>query len=97
MLVVPLEVQVTSSAGLFEPQGCVDFGVGGSLDPPKRMKLFVQNPLKRAVRIHSVSTASRAVKIEYENVKVPGDSRGKHGKLNAFQIGTLQVDCKASA
>lgn len=94
VLVVPLEVQVTSSAGLYEPQGCVDFGVGGSLHEPKKVKLYMQNPLKKPIRIHSVTSASKAIKIEYENVRLPADSRGRHGQLNVFPIGTLTLDCK---
>lgn len=93
-MVVPLEVQVTSSAGLFEPQGCIDFGVGGSLHEPKPVRLYVQNPLKKAIRIHSVTSASKAIRIEYENVKIPADSRGRNGQLNVFQIGTLTLDCR---
>lgn len=94
VLVVPLEVQVTPTAGIYEPQGCVDFGVGGSLHDPKKVKLYMQNPLKKSVRIHSVTSTSKAIKIEYENAKIPGDSRGKHGQLNVFPIGTLTLDCK---
>lgn len=90
----PYLIQVTSSAGLFEPRGAVDFGVGGSLDEPKRMKLYVQNPLKKAVRVHSVLAESKAVKVEYENVKIPADSRNKRGQLNSFEIATLTLDCK---
>lgn len=96
VLVVPLEVQVTSSAGLYEPQGCVDFGVGGSLHEPKQVKLYMQNPLKKPVRIHSVSSSSKSIKIDFENVKIPADSRGRQGQLNVFPVGTLTLDCKLS-
>lgn len=94
VLVVPLEVEVTSSAGIFDPQGSIDFGVGGSLDFPKKVKLYLQNPLKKPVRIHSVTSTSEAIKIEYENIKIPAESRGKNGQLNSFEVATLTLDCK---
>ncbi|KAF2902396.1 hypothetical protein ILUMI_03793 [Ignelater luminosus] len=96
ILVVPLEVEVTSTAGLYAPQGSVDFGVGGSLDMPKQVELFVHNPLKKAVRIHSVSSASKAIKIEYENVKIPSDLRNSKGVSTATKIATLTLDWKAA-
>lgn len=93
ILVVPLEIEVTSTAGLYASQGSVDFGVGGSLDMPKQVDLFVHNPLKKAVRIHSVSSASKAIKIEYENVKIPSDLRNSKGVSTATKIATLTLDC----
>lgn len=94
MLVVPLEVEVTSVAGLFEPQGYADFGVGGSLDVPRQIKLFVQNPLKKAVRISSVTTTSKAIKIDFENIRIAPDLRNADGQLSSVEIATLTLDCK---
>ncbi|KAF5302357.1 hypothetical protein FQA39_LY10396 [Lamprigera yunnana] len=94
ILVVPLEVEVTSNAGLYAPQGSIDFGVGGSLDSPKQFDLFIHNPLKKATRIHSVSTTSSAIKINYENVKVPSDVRNSKGTPTPTKIATLTIDWK---
>ncbi|KAK4886769.1 hypothetical protein RN001_003040 [Aquatica leii] len=96
ILVVPLEVEVTSTAGLYAPQGSVDFGVGGSLDSPKQFGLFIHNPLKKAVRIHSVTTTSKAIKIDYENVKVPSDFRTSKGTPTPTKIAILTLDWKAA-
>uniref|UniRef100_A0A1Y1KYZ8 Uncharacterized protein n=1 Tax=Photinus pyralis TaxID=7054 RepID=A0A1Y1KYZ8_PHOPY len=96
ILVVPLEVEVTSSAGLYVPQGSVDFGVGGSLDLPKLLNLYVHNPLKKAVRIHSISSTSKAIKIDYENVKVPSDLRSSKGTPTSTKIATLTLDWKTA-
>lgn len=51
VLVVPLEVEVGSSCGLYSPDDVIDFGVGGSHDPPKKMKLWVRNSWKKPIRI----------------------------------------------
>ncbi|KAF5274287.1 hypothetical protein FQR65_LT04405 [Abscondita terminalis] len=96
ILVVPLEVEVTSNAGLYAPQGSVDFGVGGSFDTPKQFNLFIHNPLKKAVRIHSVTTTSKAIKIDYENVKVPSDSRTSKGMPAPTKIATLTLNWRTA-
>ncbi|KAJ3658654.1 hypothetical protein Zmor_010381 [Zophobas morio] len=94
ILVVPLEVEVSADGGLFDPQGSVDFGIGGSLDSSKQVELCVYNPLKKAVRIHSVVSSSEAVKVAFENVKImPGAKEGKHG---CVRIGTLTLDWKTA-
>lgn len=90
---MPLEVEVTSSVGLFHPQGSIDFGIGGSLDAPKQMKLCVHNPLRRPIRIHSVSTTSKAINIDYENVKIMPDIKSDRRENNCVNIGTLTLNC----
>ncbi|GJQ77276.1 hypothetical protein Trydic_g20700 [Trypoxylus dichotomus] len=92
ILVVPLEVEVTASAGLYSPQGSIDFGVGGSLDPPKQVKLFLQNPLKKVVKIHSVTTTSKAIKVGYESVKVPSDTKSSKNDASSYEVATLTLD-----
>lgn len=51
VLVVPLEVEVSSSAGLYCPDDVIDFGIGGSQDPPKQMKLMLRNSWKKPIRV----------------------------------------------
>lgn len=91
---MPLEVEVTSSAGLFNPQGSVDFGVGGSLDPPKQLKLYLQNPLKKVVKINSITTSSNAISINYQNLRVPSDSKNSKSDSTSYEVATLTLDCK---
>jgi hypothetical protein len=92
ILVVPLEVEVSADGGIYDPQGSIDFGVGGSLDSSKQVELCVYNPLKKPVRIHSVATSSDAIKVAFDNVKLmPGV---KEGKTGCVKVGTLTLDCK---
>lgn len=89
---MPLEVEVTSSMGIFHPQGFVDFGVGGSYESPKEVTLTLCNPTKRHLRINSVSATSKAVKVQCSSVRLPPantiDGDG------CMDIGSLIVDCK---
>jgi hypothetical protein len=94
ILVVPLEVEVSADGGIYEPQGSIDFGVGGSLDSSKQVELCVYNPLKKPVRIHSVATSSDAIKVAFDNVKLmPGV---KEGKTGCVKVGTLTLDWKTA-
>lgn len=89
---VPLEVEVSSNnAGVFVPQGLVDFGVGGSMDPPKQMKLYLQNPFKKVVKIQSITTTSRAIKITYDTARLSGDTKNQPSSV---EVATLTLNCK---
>lgn len=87
VLVVPLEVEVSAQCGLHTPQGTVDFGVGGTLDKPKQVKLLVYNTLKKPIRIQSVSASTRAVRVEFQPVKVLPESK------EPVEIASLYLDC----
>ncbi|KAH1021032.1 hypothetical protein HUJ04_010605 [Dendroctonus ponderosae] len=89
--IVPLEVEVTEVQNVFHPQGYVDFGIAGSLDEPKEVNLCLHNPLKRAVRVHSVSTLSKSIKIHYYNIRInpPGEDENK-----CVNVETLTLDWK---
>lgn len=92
-MVVPLEVEVSSSsAGLFTPQGYVDFGVGGSFDIPKKVNLYLHNPLKKLVNINSITTTSSAITIEMTNNKISPGSR-INDELTTVHVATLTLDC----
>lgn len=91
---VPLEIEVTPNAGLYSPQGFVDFGVGGSLDSPKPVELYVINPLRKTVKISSVTTTSKAIKIRFENIKIDSNWKNPKAMESASKIATLTVDCK---
>lgn len=84
-------MEVTEVQNVFHLQGYVDFGIGGSLDDPKEVNLCLHNPLKRAVRVHSVSTLSKSIKIHYYNIRInpPGEDENK-----CVNVGTLTLDCK---
>nr|XP_022906700.1 transmembrane protein 131 [Onthophagus taurus] len=93
ILVVPLEVEVTSSASFFHPQGSVDFGIGGSLDPAKKLKLVLQNPLRKPMKIHSITTTSKAIKIDYDRTKL---SDAKMTTDDLLEVGMLTLDWKTA-
>ncbi|KAL0273053.1 UNVERIFIED_CONTAM: hypothetical protein PYX00_005821 [Menopon gallinae] len=73
VLVVPLEVEVTSQPGLYSTQHYIDFGIGGSEEQPKKIKLYLCNSLKKALRIQSIIVVppSAALKVDFEPVKIP--------------------------
>ncbi|XP_066999356.2 transmembrane protein 131 [Anabrus simplex] len=92
VLVVPLEVEVTSQPGLYALEDIIDFGYGGNLDQPCEMKLLLYNSWNKVMRIQSVSTVpfSKAVKINFQPVKVPPDSN------SPAEIATLTFDWRAA-
>ncbi|XP_076273813.1 transmembrane protein 131 isoform X2 [Rhynchophorus ferrugineus] len=90
-LIVPLEVEVAPAQNIFHPQGHVDFGVGGSMDLPKEVNLCLFNPLKRPIRIHSVSTLSKSIKTQYYNIRI---NPGNDDENVCVNVGTLTVDWK---
>lgn len=93
-MVVPLEVEVSSSsAGLFTPQGYVDFGVGGSFDVHKKVNLYLHNPFKKVVNINSITTTSSAIAIEMVSGKIPPYSKNNED-LATVHVATLTLDCK---
>jgi hypothetical protein len=51
VLVVPLEVEVASNAGLYSLDDVLDFGIGGSRDKPKEVRLLLYNSWKKVIRI----------------------------------------------
>lgn len=91
ILIVPLEVEVTPAQNIFHPQGHVDFGMGGSMDPPKEISLCLFNPLRKPVRVHSVSTLSKSIKTQYYNVRI---GPGNEEENKCVNVGTLTIDWK---
>lgn len=89
---VPLEVEVTSTAGVYAPQGFIDFGIGGTLDSIRNMDLFVLNYLKRSVKIQNISSTFKSLKIDYENIKLPFDGNLKE-KPTPIKIASLKLNC----
>lgn len=89
-----MEVEVTQVQNIFHPQGYVDFGMGGSMDDPKEVNLCLYNPSKRAVRVHSVSTLSKSIKIHYYNVRINPASDDANKPNMCVNVGTLTLDCK---
>ncbi|CAH1159345.1 unnamed protein product [Phaedon cochleariae] len=97
-LVVPLEVQVTDTPGVLHLQGYVDFGVGGSLEGQRDLGLCLRNPHSRPLRVHSVSSGSRAVRARYHTVRLPpeGGEGDEEEGAGCVEVGTLTVDWKTA-
>ena len=54
VLVVPVEVEVSASPGLYASVDTLDFGLGGSYDKPKQLKLLLYNSWQKAIRIQVI-------------------------------------------
>ncbi|XP_054261852.1 transmembrane protein 131 isoform X2 [Macrosteles quadrilineatus] len=76
VLVVPLEVEVGPICGLYSPEDVIDFGIGGSNDPPTTIKLWLHNSWKKPIKIQNVisTPVSKALRIDFLPVKVPAES-----------------------
>nr|CAD7454587.1 unnamed protein product [Timema tahoe] len=73
VLVMPLQLEVSSQPGLYAEEDMVDFGLGGSLDPPTQYSLRVFNSGRKTIKIENIVIvpASKAVTVKFEPVKVP--------------------------
>ncbi|CAG2058134.1 unnamed protein product, partial [Timema podura] len=73
VLVMPLQLEVSSQPGLYAEEDMVDFGLGGSLDPPTQYSLRVLNSGRKTIKIENIVIvpASKAVTVKFEPVKVP--------------------------
>nr|CAD7406651.1 unnamed protein product [Timema poppensis] len=73
VLVMPLQLEVSSQPGLYAEEDMVDFGLGGSLDPPTQYSLRVFNSGRKNIKIENIVIvpASKAVTVKFEPVKVP--------------------------
>ncbi|XP_063240082.1 transmembrane protein 131 [Bacillus rossius redtenbacheri] len=76
-LVVPVEVQVGPRPGLYALDDLLDFGFGSSCDQPRQLRLLLYNSGSKSLRIQSIvaKPASKALKIDFQPIKVPPDSR----------------------
>lgn len=58
-LVIPLEVEVSSETGMYCPDDVLDFGIMGSRDEPRILKLMVLNSSPKSIQIQVGMHASR--------------------------------------
>lgn len=95
-LIVPVEVEVMSDTEILHPRGYVDLGLGGSLDLASEIKLCLSNPNKKYVRIYSISTASKAITVQYYNIRLPPAVDTDERADQCVNVGTLTVDWKTA-
>ncbi|XP_033217734.1 transmembrane protein 131 isoform X2 [Belonocnema kinseyi] len=93
VLVVAVEVEVTSVAGLHwgGNSGVVNFGMGGSLQTPIHYHISLKNSAKKPVKVLNIisTPVSKALKINFEPVVIPGDTDVP------IAVGTLAYDWKS--
>ncbi|XP_014258800.1 transmembrane protein 131 [Cimex lectularius] len=75
-LVIPVDVEVGPTCGLYSSDNLIDFGIGGTEDPPKQVKLFLRNSWRKPIRVQNVVAipSSKALSIDFQPVKIPPDT-----------------------
>ncbi|XP_073994610.1 transmembrane protein 131 isoform X2 [Rhodnius prolixus] len=89
-LVIPVDVEVGPVCGLYSPDDLIDFGIGGTQDLPKEVKIYLKNSWKKPIRVQNVIAmpVSKALKIDFQPVKVPPDVS------HSTQVAVLTFDWK---
>ncbi|XP_050511881.1 transmembrane protein 131 isoform X1 [Diabrotica virgifera virgifera] len=95
-LVVPVEVEVTEDTEIIHPSGYVDLGLGGHLDHPTEINLCLHNPNTKHVRVHSIYTESKALKLQYYNIRLPPARETEEQGDQCVDVGTIIVDWKTA-
>ncbi|XP_054721293.1 transmembrane protein 131-like [Uloborus diversus] len=75
-ILLPVEVDVSSAAGIYSPTEVLDFGVLRSQDEPKVLSLSLLNSGQKHVHIVNViaTPVNEAVDVKFVPIKVPPDS-----------------------
>lgn len=87
-LIVPLEVQVSSTPGIYSPQDCLDFGLMVKDDKPKTLTLSLINAHQSPINVQSVTVkgggdggninggngGNSAIKIEFRPLSLEPDN-----------------------
>ncbi|XP_014609837.1 PREDICTED: transmembrane protein 131 isoform X1 [Polistes canadensis] len=93
ILIVAVEVEVKSGAGLHwgGSSGRINFGMGGSLQPPTYHIIALKNSAKKAVKVVNIISTpiSKALGLQFKPTTIPGDTD------IPIAIGTLFYDWKA--
>nr|XP_012140645.1 PREDICTED: transmembrane protein 131 [Megachile rotundata] len=78
ILVVTVEVEVKNGAGLHwgGNSGVINFGMGGSLQPPIQYPIALKNSAKKPIKIMNIisTPVSKALKLHFEQAVIPGDT-----------------------
>ncbi|XP_043684488.1 transmembrane protein 131 [Vespula pensylvanica] len=93
ILIVAVEVEVRSGAGLHwgGSSGRINFGMGGSLQPPTYHIIALKNSAKKPVKVVNIISTpiSKALGLQFKPTVIPGDTD------IPIAIGTLFYDWKA--
>ncbi|XP_052077045.1 transmembrane protein 131-like isoform X3 [Mytilus californianus] len=75
LLILPVEVEVSSSPGIYSPSEMIDFGIMRTLDDPATVQLKLMNTGSKPMHIVSVSVSppNDAINIEFRPTKLQPD------------------------
>ncbi|RUS80317.1 hypothetical protein EGW08_011918, partial [Elysia chlorotica] len=75
LLILPLEIEVSSDPGIYSPVELLDFGILRTLDEPKTLRLNLINTGPKAIHITSVSISppNDAVSVDFRPLKLQPD------------------------
>ncbi|KAK0064719.1 transmembrane protein 131 [Biomphalaria pfeifferi] len=75
LLILPLEIEVSSDPGIYSPVELLDFGILRTLDEPKHLRLNLINTGPKAVHITSVTVSppNDAVSVDFRPFKLQPD------------------------
>ncbi|KAK3100282.1 hypothetical protein FSP39_017460 [Pinctada imbricata] len=76
LLILPVEVEVSSAPGIYSPTELIDFGIIRTLDGPSTVQLSLLNTGNRPIHISSVSLfpPNDAITVEFRPTKLHTDS-----------------------
>ncbi|BES90638.1 Protein of unknown function (DUF3651) [Nesidiocoris tenuis] len=91
ILIIPIDIEVDVNGGLYAPDDLIDFGIGGTGDQPKVLKLYLKNSGKRAIKIQDVYSMpySKSLNIDFQPVTVSPDHA-------VTEVATLAFDWKSA-
>lgn len=92
VLVVPVEIEVMPFTGLYAEEDIIDLGWGGSLDPNTKLKLYLKNSNKKAIKILGIVPVptTEVVTVDFDPIKVPPDTH------TPFHVATLNYNWAAA-
>ncbi|GFS24444.1 transmembrane protein 131-like isoform X4, partial [Elysia marginata] len=75
LLILPMEIEVSSDPGIYSPVELIDFGILRTLDEPKTLRLNLINTGPKAIHITSVSISppNDAVSVDFRPFKLQPD------------------------
>ncbi|KAL3880716.1 hypothetical protein ACJMK2_032934, partial [Sinanodonta woodiana] len=75
-LILPMEVEVTSEAGLFPNQELLDFGILRTLDEPQTLPVIVSSTGTKPIYVSSVTSfpPNDAISIDFRPTKILGET-----------------------
>nr|CAD7588573.1 unnamed protein product [Timema genevievae] len=88
VLVMPLQLEVSSQPGLYAEEDMVDFGLGGSLDPPTQYSLRILNSGRKTIKIE-VGQAAFETKLLGGKILIKG-KQGSTKLMVPFMVQVLE-------